>query len=106
MLEWTNGVIAQRASLAFWLAGAVFAGTSCNDDVVQPATPSRLEAGSPLGVTTSTALAFAQMSAGDLHSCGLTTEHRAYCWGVNTFGQVGEGRTRRTGWCRSRSWAG
>jgi len=31
------------------------------------------------------------ISAGMTHSCGVTTGNRAYCWGENTFGQVGDG---------------
>jgi alpha-tubulin suppressor-like RCC1 family protein len=29
-------------------------------------------------------LAFRQISAGDLHTCGVTTDDRAYCWGANS----------------------
>jgi alpha-tubulin suppressor-like RCC1 family protein len=31
------------------------------------------------------------ISAGRAHSCGLTTSGRAYCWGENSFGQIGVG---------------
>jgi alpha-tubulin suppressor-like RCC1 family protein len=34
-------------------------------------------------------LRFSRVSAGFDHSCGVTTANRAYCWGVNTFGQLG-----------------
>ena len=33
----------------------------------------------------------ASVSAGDNHSCGLTPEGAAYCWGDNTFGELGNG---------------
>ena len=36
---------------------------------------------------------FATISAGDSTSCGLSVAGRAYCWGDNTSGQVGNGRT-------------
>lgn len=37
-------------------------------------------------------LAFRQVSAGGrFHSCGVTTDDVAYCWGTNAFGQLGEG---------------
>jgi hypothetical protein len=34
---------------------------------------------------------FVALSGGDLHTCGLTREGRAYCWGDNTNGQLGAG---------------
>ncbi len=36
-------------------------------------------------------LAFASVSAGDLHSCGETTDGQLYCWGLNDRGQLGTG---------------
>jgi alpha-tubulin suppressor-like RCC1 family protein len=36
---------------------------------------------------------FRQVSLGPLHSCGITTEDRAYCWGANFGGQLGDGTT-------------
>ena len=37
------------------------------------------------------ALVFRQISAGHMHSCGVTTEDRVYCWGSNFVGQLGIG---------------
>jgi alpha-tubulin suppressor-like RCC1 family protein len=39
------------------------------------------------------ALAFRQISAGGNHTCGVTTEDRAYCWGDNAYGQIGDSST-------------
>jgi alpha-tubulin suppressor-like RCC1 family protein len=36
-------------------------------------------------------LSFRQVSAGYLHSCGVTIDYLAYCWGSNEFGQLGRG---------------
>jgi alpha-tubulin suppressor-like RCC1 family protein len=37
----------------------------------------------------STSLRFNQVVAGKGHSCGITTDSAAYCWGENDFGQLG-----------------
>jgi alpha-tubulin suppressor-like RCC1 family protein len=36
-------------------------------------------------------LQFRQVSAGHNHGCGVTTDDRAYCWGDNVSGQLGDG---------------
>jgi alpha-tubulin suppressor-like RCC1 family protein len=36
---------------------------------------------------------FQSMEAGNSHSCGVTFGGEAYCWGVNTTGQLGDGTT-------------
>jgi alpha-tubulin suppressor-like RCC1 family protein len=45
-------------------------------------------------------LYFRQISAGTVFTCGLTTDNRAYCWGSNLYGQLGDetltDRTRPT----------
>jgi alpha-tubulin suppressor-like RCC1 family protein len=38
-------------------------------------------------------LSFRQVSAGNLHTCGVTTDNRAFCWGLNRYGQVGDSST-------------
>src|SRR5436190_1581415 len=37
---------------------------------------------------------FFQMSAGLDHTCAVTPDHRAFCWGGNTSGQLGDGTNR------------
>jgi alpha-tubulin suppressor-like RCC1 family protein len=41
------------------------------------------------------ALRFRQVAAGDYHTCALTTDDRAYCWGDNGYGQLGTGTIGR-----------
>lgn len=42
-------------------------------------------------------LSFRQVSAGFSFTCGITTMGDAYCWGLNSVGQLGDGtRTNRT----------
>ncbi len=41
--------------------------------------------------TPASGLVFASVSAGWLHSCGLTTAGVAYCWGDNIYREIGDG---------------
>jgi alpha-tubulin suppressor-like RCC1 family protein len=38
-------------------------------------------------------LSFIQLSVGARSTCGITVQHRAYCWGGNYAGQLGDGTT-------------
>jgi alpha-tubulin suppressor-like RCC1 family protein len=41
-------------------------------------------------------LTFTQISAGNAHSCGVTTGGLAYCWGLQAFGELGDGTQSTT----------
>jgi alpha-tubulin suppressor-like RCC1 family protein len=45
----------------------------------------------PKPVAVGGGLQFRQVSAGGEHTCGVTTDYRAYCWGGNAAGQLGDG---------------
>jgi alpha-tubulin suppressor-like RCC1 family protein len=37
--------------------------------------------------------AFDQLDVGSEHTCAVTTDHRAFCWGYGGLGQIGDGKT-------------
>ncbi len=47
-------------------------------------------------VLVSGGLTFAAVSAGGLHSCGITPSATAYCWGRNSYGQLANGSLNGT----------
>jgi alpha-tubulin suppressor-like RCC1 family protein len=44
---------------------------------------------------------FRQVDAGELHTCGETTNDRAFCWGYGRNGQIGDGKTYLRFWPRA-----
>ena len=51
----------------------------------------------PVFVARNTNSRFITLSLGQEHSCGITVEHKTYCWGSNTAGQLGNGVRDMTG---------
>ena len=76
-----------------WVATTplLLAALGCRDDTTAPtrAVPTEPQA----AVAAATALSFSQLSAGSEHTCGVTTDARAYCWGWGFYGQLGIGTT-------------
>jgi alpha-tubulin suppressor-like RCC1 family protein len=44
---------------------------------------------------------FRQMDAGFKHTCAVTTDDRAFCWGYGQYGQLGTGKTYLSFWPRA-----
>lgn len=84
---------ARGVSLTLWVTGPVLSGISCRgDNIAEPSgSAGGVESESSIIATATTALAFYQVSASWDHSCGVTTDNRAYCWGRNSEGQLGDG---------------
>jgi alpha-tubulin suppressor-like RCC1 family protein len=59
-----------------------------NDSTLQQTTPIET---TPMAV--SGGLVFSSITAGETHSCGITTSNEAYCWGSGYSGRLGNGST-------------
>ena len=79
-----------RAQAPMLAAGLLIAALGCREDAESPTAP---EAAPALATTTTPALAFYQVSAGAVHTCGVTLDDRLYCWGA---GYLGDGTTSRS----------
>jgi alpha-tubulin suppressor-like RCC1 family protein len=56
----------------------------CKDEIQEPTAPQPAEA--PSLAVAAAPLSFLQVTAGDNHACGVTTDNRAYCWGSGILG--------------------
>jgi len=88
-------MIAARARLtsAWLVAGLVWLIPACQEDTTGPAAPEPA-----LGISAAAAaLTFKTVATGGFHTCGVASDNRVYCWGLNDNGQLGIGnRVKRS----------
>jgi alpha-tubulin suppressor-like RCC1 family protein len=78
-----------KRPLSILTSGLMVAALGCRPDAGSPTDPTD-PAGPELQLA-GTAPAFNQISAGNLHSCGVATDGTGYCWGPQAFGELGDG---------------
>ena len=66
----------------------VGASAGCGDP---PVAPEEAQVSSAPALQATSALSFRQISTGMYHSCGVTFDNLAYCWGADGVGQLGDG---------------
>lgn len=71
------------------LAGFGYMALGCGEEAQSPTGPTV----EPDLATATAALTFSMVTTGSLHSCGLALDGRAYCWGDNPHGELGDGTT-------------
>ena len=72
-------------------AALVMSFGGCVEDATAPTGPETLQTPAATGAAATAPLVFRMVSAGDSHTCGVTTDSRAWCWGNNFDGQLGDG---------------
>lgn len=72
------------AALTWSLAG-------CADDATTPTGPDSPAAPTASAAAAAAPLVWRVVSSGDTHTCGVTKDDRAWCWGSNFTGQLGDG---------------
>ena len=88
--EWVQASGWSNSAPPVGLALCLLTLVACSTEPTEPALSAELP--STVATTATAALAFRQVSAGNYHSCGVTVDDRAYCWGLNE-GRLGDGTT-------------
>ncbi len=67
---------------------------ACGEDATSPTSPERsVPARAPALATAAVTPTFKQLAAGWYHTCGVASDGRAWCWGLNRDGALGDGTT-------------
>ena len=69
-------------------AALVVTGAACRQEPLGPHDPGP---GLSRATASATPLVFRQVSSGGFHTCAVAADDRAYCWGYNAYGQLGNG---------------
>jgi alpha-tubulin suppressor-like RCC1 family protein len=86
-----NTITSRAFGQAHLCAAALLIAVIGCSDVTDQQSPELQSEDGPALATTTAALSFTQLSGGGRHTCGVTTDHRVYCWGFNFYGQLGDG---------------
>lgn len=90
-VTFTSVVVGRYHSCGLTVVGAAYCwGYNGNGQIGDGTTTDRLTA---TAVAMPAEVTFASLAVGDIHTCGLTAEGAAYCWGGNTLGRLGDGTT-------------
>lgn len=79
-----------RSSVPILAVALLLGLVGCQEDAESPTAPGS-DAALVTGAATAGVLWFRQITAGSFHTCGVTTDDRAYCWGQNSSGELGDG---------------
>ena len=82
-----------RSDRVFTSAAALVIGVlGCGRDADSPTGPAGAPEPAPsVAEAAASTLVFSQVSTDDTHTCGITTDNLAYCWGHNGSGELGDG---------------
>ena len=95
-----SGALGARLLLLVAAAVAATLVAGCRDDADSPTAPLEPGAPSPAINAAAGALPFRQVSGGGwYHTCGVTADDRAYCWGYNFHGLLGLGTSLAPDYC-------
>lgn len=80
-----------RTALFLSSVGAIFAASACGSSTDAPSAPAKVPSTPtpPTPIPPKPASRWLQVAGGDSHTCALTTEGIAYCWGFSEWGQLG-----------------
>lgn len=76
------------AAFTLWLASGTLGAIACRaTEIAEPTKPSTTSELRPALATTTATLTYRHISSGSFHTCAVTTDDRAYCWGRSGLGR-------------------